>query len=215
VGGAGVGKSRYVKRLSEALKVPFRTLSAAGSSDAMSIRGTAKGWASARPSSLIQFMLQSLQANGLVCVEEIDKTATSKHNGSLLDALLLLLTPESAYWFDEALECSVDLSYLNVIATSNSLGGLPTPLFDRFDIVHVPPPSKEHYPGLIDSVLRDIATEFKLPDPRLLPQLEHEEREHLVGNCGNARQLARAVRRLLEEKIASPSPSRRYAQRVH
>jgi len=211
VGEAGNGKSRYCRRLAEIASVPIRILSIAGASDSMALRGTSAGWSSARPSVVVQFIRSTMVANPLIQVEEVDKTdSRNKTNGSPLDTLLTMLEPEtSRAWFDEALEASVDLSHVNFICTSNTLSTLPKPLLDRLQIIFFPAPRKEHYPGLIDSILRGIAAEFKLSDARLLPEIEADERDHLVGNCENVRQLAHAVRRLIQAKVREPGAGRR------
>jgi len=48
----GVGKTTWAKRLGELCKVPFRTVMAGGGADSMFLRGTPRGWSSARPGRL-------------------------------------------------------------------------------------------------------------------------------------------------------------------
>jgi len=205
VGGAGVGKTRYVQRLSTLCEVPFRLINAAGSADSMSLRGTSKGWSSSRPSSIVQLMLQTLVANPFVLIDEVCKASDSDQNGSLRAVLLTMLEPETARrWFDEGLDTGkVDLSNVNFFATANSLETLSKPLLDRFSIVMVRPPAKSHYPRIIRSVLHDIATEFDLVDARMLPLLDAEDEVRLTESCGNVRQLARAVRDLVQDKVSN------------
>ena len=201
VGEPGVGKTFYVKALAKLLGAPFRMISAAGESDSMSLKGTSAGWSSARPSVVIQTMLRSLVANPVFLVDELDKAGRSRYNGSLQDTLLPMLDPVLP-WPCPALETEVDLSYANFVATANSLASVPRPLLDRLQIVHAPKPSREHFPLIIDSVLRGLAAELEMADHRLLPAIAPAERDHLVRNCENVRQLARAVRRLVADKAA-------------
>jgi hypothetical protein len=205
VGEAGVGKTRWAQRLAAHAGCPFRLVAAGGSTDSMSLRGTSKGWNSARPSAVLQLILQGLAANPCILVDEICKAADSENNGSLRATLLSLLEPSTAkLWFDEAFDAGCcDLSYVNYIATANSLEPLSKPLLDRFDIVLVRPPEKHHYPRIIRSILTDIAAEHGLSDARMLPTLDAYEETYLIENCGNVRQLARAVRRALQDKVAA------------
>lgn len=200
VGQPGVAKTHFAKSLAELVGTPFRAFSAAGSSDSMSLRGTAQGWSSARPSSIITTILQHECASPVVLIDEIEKAASSRHNGNILDTLLTMLDPVTP-WFCECLEVSVNLGYCTFIATANSLNGLSRPLLDRFQIVHVPRPGKEYFPALIDSVIARLAKELQLADPRLLPELTHLERQQLASASENVRQLARAVRHTMQAKV--------------
>jgi MoxR-like ATPase len=207
-GTAGTGKSRYIHRLAQLVEVPHMTISCAGSTDSMSLRGTSRGWSSARPGSIIELVHRSGVPNPIVCLDELEKSATTRQNGRIWDVLLQLLERETSQrYFDECLEVSCDLSWVSFIGTVNALGPLPEPLRQRFLILHAPAPSQEHFLPLLDGILADIAQEYDIGDVRLLPEIVHEERQALLEACGiNPRLLTRAIHRLLEHKIQTSAP---------
>lgn len=85
----------------------------------MAMRGVARGYSTASPGLIPRFIAQEKVANSLVLVDEVDKCATGRHNGSLFDVLLQLLEPAiSTVYYDEALEVRLDLSHMNWIATA-------------------------------------------------------------------------------------------------
>lgn len=132
VGPPGSGKTKLAMELATALGLRPTKFSCAGVADA-SFAGTSRQWGSARASVLLQAIQRSMIANPTIVLDEIEKTATEKRNGSLLDSLLDFLERDNAARvFDPALECPIDLSGVVYIATANSLAGLPAAIADRF-----------------------------------------------------------------------------------
>jgi len=169
VGMPGCGKSRFVRRLAEELRVPFCPLSLAGMNDSMALLGASRGWSSAHPSPLVTAMLQQQRASALVLLDEIDKVGASSHRSVPATAALLnLLEPENAKrWYDTYLQTPCDMSKLMFCATANSLSGLSKPLLSRFTIILMPEPKQEHFRAIARGALRDIAREWAIPEEAL------------------------------------------------
>lgn len=205
VGPPGSGKSRYSRRLAELIGIPNVTIACAGSADSMSIRGTSRGWSNSRPGAILELLQRHGTAQALVLWDELDKSSPSAHNGRIWDVCLQLLERETAQrYFDEALETHCDLSWVNHVATANYLSQLPRTLLERFHVMHAPEPKSEHFDALLNGVLDDLVKEYRLVDRRLLPTLDLQERNTLRTACGlNPRRLARAVHRLLADKIST------------
>lgn len=198
-GTPGVGKTSWAKRLAELCEVPFSTVMAAGSSDSMYLRGTPKGWSSARPSAVAKLIATERVANPLILVDEIDKTATDNRNGSILDVLLQLIEPAtSKNYLDECLQVPCDFSWVSWIATCNTLGGLPKPLLDRFTVVLIEKPRPEHAQTIINGAIRAYAAELDI-DCRMLPVLTGEDIEILTPL--SPREINRVVRMMLENRL--------------
>ncbi len=202
-GPPGTGKSRYSRRLSELLGLPSLTISCAGSSDSMTVRGTSRGWSSARPGILLEVLQRHNSPAALIVWDELDKASPSTLNGRIWDACLQLLERETASrYFDEALEVACDLSWASHVATVNTLQPIPRPLLERFHIELAPAPRPEHFESILQGVMNEVAREYDLADPRLLPSLAADDRRHLHDSCGlNPRRLAHAARILLAEKL--------------
>ncbi|KAB7627848.1 AAA family ATPase [Alkalilimnicola sp. S0819] len=164
VGPPGCGKSRLARRIAELGRLPHTLIAAGGSRDNMALTGSARGWRSARPGKLIELMLMAECRNPLVIVDELDKTSTSAHNGSILDSMHLLLEPETARrWHDEYLMAPCDMTQINWIATANCTDKLPESLLNRFQVIEVPEVPPEQRPLILRAALAELTSELGLP----------------------------------------------------
>lgn len=201
-GAPGVGKTTWVKRLAELCEVPYRAIMAAGNNDVMYLRGTPRGWASARPGAVLQTMATELVANPIFLVDELEKASPDSRNGRLWDVLLQLLEPSSAKtYLDECLQVPADLSWVSWIATVNELGNIPKPLLERFTIVVADAPGEEHFQTIVRGSITRYAKELGI-DQRMLPLLTQDEFE-VLQSCKSPREISRTVALMLEKGLVS------------
>lgn len=160
-GSAGAGKSRLVRRMaalaSEGVQLHVHRFDGAVA-DGM-FAGTSKGWSNTIPSVPVRAIQQSMTANPIVMIDEIDKCKES-NNGYLAHALLSFADPETARRYrDQSLDAELDLSALSFIATANDAALLPSMLRDRFRLIRMPSPSLVHLPRLAANVMAEIVRE--------------------------------------------------------
>jgi hypothetical protein len=197
VGPPGSGKTRFSQRLAELLGVENTVINCAGMNDVKTFKGLTRGWASARPSLLIERLVQTQRANHLFLLDEIDKMGGQHYDGSPHAALLDLLEPGNARRYSDLyLLAEVDLSHCLFVATANSLEPIPAPLLDRLQPIFFPQPGPEHAPTLIRGVALDLERSWGLPVGAI--GLDTHQREILAGLP--ARQLRRAMVQLLAEQ---------------
>ena len=135
-------------------------------------------------------------ANPLVILDEIEKAATSKYNGNLLDALLPLLEPRSASkYHDIFVQASVDLSGVVWLATANDVTSLPKPFRDRCRILAFPTPTHLDLPAVVPRLL-DAITTSKGMDNRWISPVTGDEMEALSAAWPGGS--LRSLQRLLE-----------------
>jgi hypothetical protein len=206
IGDPGGGKSRFARRLGEALRVSvWRT--DGSRADGAVFGGTDRRWYSAEPCHPFLAIAQGKIANPLVLIDEIEKAATRGDYGRLWDCLLGFLEPETnARYPDPALQTNIDLSQVSYIATANSVDPLPSPIRDRFRVVAFPKPSADDLDALLPAVVADLARERGL-DQSWVPPLDGIERaavaQHWCG--GSVRRLRRIVEALLRERDVGAS----------
>jgi hypothetical protein len=165
VGPPGTGKTRFAQRFSDLLGTPNTVINLAGMSDVKVLKGVTRGWASNRPSRMVEFIWQSKVANPLFVLDEIDKAgAHTVNGGDPQEALLDLLEPGNARRYQDVyLMTECDLSHCLYIATSNSLERLPEPLLSRLRPVFFPAPGPEHSAVIVRGVLGDMERAWGLP----------------------------------------------------
>jgi ATP-dependent Lon protease len=160
VGPAAVGKSRLANRLPAVLGMPEPSrFDGAGASD-NAFGGTPRRWSTGEASAPLEAVRRSGVANPCFILDNVERAATSRHNGRFSDSLLPFLCAEtSRVHFDPFLESPANLSAINYIATANNELDLPKELRDRFRLLRIPEPSAEHLPALARTLAREIAAE--------------------------------------------------------
>lgn len=171
LGPPGVGKTRLVRRFAEELQIPFMALGLAGMDDSRAILGTSRGWTSAQPAPIVEFLSSQRSASALILLDEVDKVTNRSTNSTPPTiALLALLELESARrFFDGFLQTAVDLSKVIFVATANAVDGIPGPLLSRMRPCVVGRPSDEHMINSIAFAAQDIAKDWAVDHRRFPP----------------------------------------------
>ncbi|MBE7199644.1 MAG: AAA family ATPase [Parafilimonas terrae] len=200
-GPPGAGKSRFVRRLGEALGVGVYRVDATGDSGA-SIAGTERRWWSTEPCRPFMAIARHRHANPFLLVDEIDKAPTRSDYGRVWDALLQLVEQENASRYpDPSLQQDIDIHWVSIVCLANDAGRLPGPLLDRFRVIRFPEPGPQHLEALVASSLAEIALERGL-HPRFLPPPDGVELRALRRRWrgGSVRRLRRAVEAVLRAR---------------
>jgi hypothetical protein len=201
VGDPGGGKSRFARRLGEALGLSVWREDASRADGAV-FGGTDRRWYSAEPCHPFLAVAADRIANPLVLIDEIEKAGTRSDYGRLWDCLLGFLEPETNRRYpDPALQTNLDLSQVSYVATANSLDPLPSPIRDRMRVVTFPKPSADDLDALLPAVIADLARERGL-DQSWMPPLDGAEHTAVARHWrgGSVRRLRRIVDAILRER---------------
>lgn len=182
VGAPGSGKTSLLTEIVRVLSMPSIVYPCATVSDS-SFGGTPAHWSSRRASTPLDLIRQSKVANPAVILDELEKTGSSNHNGSLTFSLLPMLEAHtSKSYYEVGLEMNSDLSAVSFLATANSLD-IPAPLKDRFRVLIMPDARPEHVQVLSRRMLQQIEVARGL-DPGWIAPLAGDEIEVIQSTWG-------------------------------
>ena len=156
-GKPGVGKTRILKSLAEALELPFHQINFGGLNDASVLVGHSETYVGSKPGKLVEILSNSGCMNPIIYLDEIDKI--SQHKGKEINGILThLLDEEQNNKFQDHYlsNIDIDLSKVLFVIAFNDIEKVDRIVSDRMKVIYIDSPS-------IESKL-NIATDKMIPD---------------------------------------------------
>nr|WP_307731375.1 AAA family ATPase [Massilia agilis] len=162
LGGPGVGKTHFAKRLARVMQTDCELISMNTLSAGFVITGSSASWRGAKCGKVAERLVRGQFANPVVVLDEVEKASGSSQSDPLA-ALYQLLEPETAAAFrDEFIDVDIDASQIFWVLTANSTEGIPKPLLNRMAVYEVPAPTPEQAASIAQRMYRALLGELNL-----------------------------------------------------
>lgn len=196
LGGPGVGKTHFAKRLARVMQTECELISMNALTAGFVITGSSASWRGAKCGKVAERLVRGQFANPVLVLDEVEK-ATGSSQSDPLAALYQLLEPETAAAFrDEFIDVEIDASQIFWVLTANSTEGIPHPLLNRMAVYQVPAPTPEQAAGIAQRIYSGLLKELNLGGfderltdavlDRLAPVSPRDLRKTLLDSLGYA-----------------------------
>lgn len=205
-GAAGVGKSKFIKVLSQVLGLPMKVISLGGIKDSSFFLGHGYVYVESGPGKIIQNVIDSKIANPIMYFDELDKVSETD-NGKDIYSFLSYLTDNTQnneftdhYFYG----MKFDLSRVFFVFTFNDVTKIDKILLDRLNVVYVSTPDDDEIITILQNhCLPEIISNIGLQKPLLLDnsqlKLIHSTFKHTIDT--NVSSGIREYYRILEKVI--------------
>ena len=141
-GSAGVGKTRIIKSLAEALDLPFNQINFGGLNDAAILTGHSETYIGSKPGKIVEILNNSQYMNPIIYFDEIDKISESKAT-EISGVLTHLLDEEQNEKFQDNYlsNVNIDLSKVLFVLAFNDISKIDKIVSDRLKVIYINPPS--------------------------------------------------------------------------
>jgi ATP-dependent Lon protease len=186
-GSAGVGKSKIIKSLAEALDWPFYQINFGGLNDVSLLTGHSETYVGSKPGKLVEILTNCDYMNPIIYLDEIDKISESKST-EIFGILTHLLDEEQNNKFQDNYlsNINIDLSKAFFVLAFNDIDKIDAIVSDRLKIIYINPPQLQDKLIICqDKMIPEIIKSINLCDNSLMLKQSEQDCTDNTGK-GNA-----------------------------
>jgi ATP-dependent Lon protease len=185
-GPAGVGKSKFIKILSDILEIPLKTISLGGVKDSSFFLGHGYVYVESGPGKIIQNVIDSNIQNPIMYFDELDKISETDNGKDIFSFLCYLTDPTENKSFSDHYfyGMNFDLSKIFYVFTFNDMNKIDKILLDRLNIIKVECPLEDEIITIVENycvpeIVKNIGIDKKI-------SFERENLKYIVNYCKNS-----------------------------
>lgn len=141
-GPAGVGKTKLIRSLADALDLPFYQINFGGLNDVSVLTGHSETYVGSKPGKVVEILSNSEYMNPIIYLDEIDKIGDSKAT-EIFGILTHMLDEEQNSEFQDNYLSNIklDLSKVFFVLSFNDITRVDKIVCDRLKVIYIDPPS--------------------------------------------------------------------------
>ena len=185
-GPAGVGKSKFIKILSETLKLPMKIISLGGIKDSSFFLGHGYVYVESGPGKILQNVIDSKISNPILYFDELDKVSETDNGKDIFSFLCYLTDPTQNTRFTDHYFYGMefDLSKVFYVFTFNDIHKIDNILLDRLNIIKVNTPKDKDIITILERhCIPEIINNIGIQKTIIFPQ---SSIEYIIDFCKNS-----------------------------
>ena len=201
-GREGVGKTKIIKTLAEALSLPFYQINFGGLNDVSVLTGHSETYIGSKPGKIVEIFTNCNYMNPILYFDEVDKISESKAT-EIFGVLTHLLDEEQNNKFQDNYlsNVQIDLSNAFFVLAFNDISKIDSIVSNRLKIIYIDPPSLNDKIVICqDKMIPEILNTIKLKDD-IQVTFSKEIIEYIIINKtqkeSGVRQLKKNVEKIL------------------
>ena len=201
-GSAGVGKTKIIRSLADALELPFYQINFGGLNDAAVLTGHSETYVGSKPGKVVELLSNSEYMNPIIYMDEIDKIGEHKST-EIFGVLTHLLDEEqnSSFQDNYLSNINIDLSKVFFVLSFNDITKVDEIVSDRLKVIYINPPSLEEKVIICqDKMIPEILLNVNIKDYDTII-IDKEIIEYIISSKTQPEKGVRQLRKNIEKII--------------
>lgn len=196
----GLGKTKLLTSLAEALDLPFYQVNCGGLNDGSVLLGHSETYVGSKPGKIVDYLQTSNYMNPIIYFDEIDKLGERKGD-EITGILTHLLDEEQNKNFQDYYlgNVPIDLSKVLFVISFNDITKVNEILADRMKVIYIEKPNLEEKVNICSTKV--IPEVLKNINDKLVVNIDKEIIEYIILHKCNKEDGVRQVKKVFEKLI--------------
>ena len=201
-GSAGLGKTKIIRSLADALELPFYQINFGGLNDVAVLTGHSETYVGSKPGKVVEILSNSEYMNPIIYMDEIDKIGEHKAT-EIFGVLTHLLDEEqnSSFQDNYLSNINIDLSKVFFVLSFNDITKIDEIVSDRLKVIYINPPSLEEKVIICENkMIPEILSNVNIQDYNAIV-IDKEIIEYIISSKTQKEKGVRQLRKNIEKII--------------
>ena len=162
LGEPGIGKTRFAKKLAQALGTDYKFLDSNSITSGAVLTGHNASWRGADAGFVFKTLAPCTNLSPILLLDEVDKLSANREYSPFSTFHQLLEPENSSKLYDEFLELEFNASYVIYILTANNIKDIPESLLSRMNVFEIKKPDNAQMKVISQNIFSELLAGSKL-----------------------------------------------------